>query len=119
MPHFRNYQINELVSASHRDQIDLRAYRRALERALQTVFGSELKRIVVKRRFYAYSLKGRKATRKEKMLLGQRVVFAIPALLPAIKSYPLRYPEAFRTSRRLFQYVKAKKRLADIGPQLR
>ncbi|MEJ6016050.1 hypothetical protein [Aeromonas caviae] len=119
MPHFRHYQINELVSASHRDQIDLRAYRRALELTLQAVFGFDLQRVVVKRRFYAYSLKDRKATRREKMLLGQRVVLAIPALIPAIKSYPLRYPEAFRTSRRLFQYVKAKKRLAEIGPQLR
>ncbi len=97
MPHLRNYQINELVSALHRDQIDLRSYRRALERALQTVFGSDLKRVVVKRRFYAYSLKGRKATRKEKMQLGQRVVGTIPAFIPAIKTYPLRYPEAFRT----------------------
>ncbi len=51
MPHFRNYQINELVSASHRDQIDLRAYRRALELALQAVFGFDLQRVVVKRRF--------------------------------------------------------------------
>ena len=50
MPHFRNYQINELVSASHRDQIDLRAYRRALELALQAVFGFDLQRVVVKRR---------------------------------------------------------------------
>ncbi|WP_421279049.1 hypothetical protein [Aeromonas veronii] len=119
MPHFRNYQINELVSASHRDQIDLRAYRRALELVLQTIFGFDLKRVVVKRRFYAYSLKDRKATRKEKMLLGQRVVLAIPALLPAIKSYPLRYPEAFRTNRRLFQYVKAKRRLVEISKFLR
>lgn len=119
MPHFRHYQINELVSASHRDQIDLRPYRRELERALQTVFGSELKHVVVKHWFYAYSLKGRTATRKEKMRLGQQVIWTIPAFTPAIKSYPLRYPEAFRTSRRLFQYVKAKKRLAEIARLLR
>ena len=119
MPHFRHYQINELVSASHRDQIDLRAYHRALELALQAVFGFDLERAVVKRRFYAYSLKDRKATRREKMLLGQQVVLAIPALIPAIRSYPLRYPEAFRTSRRLFQYVKAKRRLVEISKFLR
>jgi len=119
MSHLHRYQINELVSALHRDQIDLRTHRPALEQALQTVFGSDLKRVVVNRRFYAYSLKRRKATCKEKMLLGQQVARTIPALIPAIKSYPLRFPEALRTCRRLFQCVKAKKRLAEIGTQLR
>ena len=119
MSHLHRYQLNELYCALQRDQIDLRPYRRELEHALQAVFGSDLKYVVVKRRFYAYSLKGRTATRKEKMRLGQRVIMTIPAFKPAMKSYPLRYPEEFRTSRRLFQYVKAKKRLAEIGPQLR
>ena len=115
MSYLHRYQINEFFCALHRDQIDLRPYRRELEHALQAVFGSDLKHVVVMRWFYAYSLKGRMATRKEKMRLGQRVIMTIPAFKPAIKSFPLRYPEEFRTSRRLFQYVKAKKRLAEIA----
>ena len=66
-------------------------------------------------RFYTYKLNGRLATRQEKARLGRLIVRRIPELIPAIKSYPLSEPEQLRPCRKLFQSVKAKKRLTEIG----
>ncbi|MFQ2377540.1 hypothetical protein ACK31I_18335 [Aeromonas caviae] len=110
------YQINELVSRDYRDGIDLSLFQLAIRRALKAVFGTDLETVVVEQQFYAYKLKNRMATRKEKGQLGRFIVRTIPAFIPAIKSYPLRYPEELRNCRRLFQCVKAKKRLAEIVP---
>ena len=50
----------------------------------------------------------------EKARLGRLIVRRIPELIPAIKSYPLSEPELLRPCRKLFQSVKAKKRLTEI-----
>jgi hypothetical protein len=63
--------------------------------------------------FYAYKLNGRLATRQEKARLGRLIVRRIPELIPAIKSYPQRTGAAATLSK-LFQSVKAKKRLTEI-----
>lgn len=111
-PIIEKYQINELVSHYYREGIDLRLFQLAIRRALKEVFGTDLEKVVVEQQFYAYKLKNRMATRKEKGRLGRLIVRTIPAFNPAIKSYPLRYPERFRT-------VKAKGRLAKIYQQIR
>ncbi len=108
------FQINELVSRDHREKFDLNSFEESIYRALRSIFGAELDDVLIGDRFYAYKLKRRLATRKEKVQLGRLIVRRIPALIPAIKSYPQRYPEEFRSCRRLFQCVKAKKRLAKI-----
>ena len=113
------YQVNELVSRDHREKFDLNSFEERIYRALTSIFGTELDDVLIGDRFYGYKLKRRLATRKEKVKLGRQIVRIIPELIPAIKSYPQRYPEELRTCRRLFQCVKAKKRLAEIGPQLR
>lgn len=46
--------------------------------------------------------------------MGRLIVRRIPELTPAIKSYPLSEPELLRPCRKLFQSVKAKKRLTEI-----
>lgn len=113
------YQVNELVSRDHREKFDLNSFEERIYRALTSIFGAELDDVLIGDRFYGYKLKRRLATRKEKVKLGRQIVRIIPELIPAIKSYPQRYPEELRTCRRLFQCVKAKKRLAEIGQQLR
>ncbi|WP_309266211.1 hypothetical protein [Aeromonas salmonicida] len=113
-PIIDKYQINELVSRDYREEIDLSLFQLAIRRALKEVFGTDLEKVVVEQQFYAYKLKNRMATRKEKGQLGRLIVRTIPAFIPAIKSYPLREPEMHRTCRRLFQCVKAKRRLVEI-----
>lgn len=113
------YQVNELVSRDHRENFDLNSIEERIYRALRSIFGAELDEVLIGDRFYAYKLKQRLATRKEKVQLGRLIVRTIPELIPAIMSYPKRYPEELRTCRKLFQCVKAKTRLAEIGPQLR
>ena len=113
------YQVNELVSRDHRENFDLNSIEERIYRALRSIFGAELDEVLIGDRFYAYKLKQRLATRKEKVQLGRLIVRTIPGLIPAIMSYPKRYPEELRTCRKLFQCVKAKTRLAEIGPQLR
>ncbi|WP_270688881.1 hypothetical protein [Aeromonas sp. D3] len=113
------YQVNELVSRDHREKLDLNSFEERINRALRSIFGAELDDVIIGNQFYAYKLKQRRATRKDKVQLGRLIVRIIPELIPAIRSYPQRYPEELRTCRRLFQCVKAKKRLAEIGPQLR
>lgn len=108
------YQANELVSREYRVKIDLRQYKFAINLVLKSLFGSELERVIVEQQFYAYKLKKRRATRKEKVQLGRMIVRKLPELIPAIKSYPLSEPELLRPCRKLFQCVKAKKRLAEI-----
>ena len=113
------YQGNELVSRDHREKLDLNSFEERIYRALRSIFGTELDDVFIGERFYAYKLKRRLATRKEKVKLGRLIVRIIPELIPAIRSYPQRYPEELRTCRKLFQCVKAKKRLAETGLQLR
>ncbi|UCM58420.1 MULTISPECIES: hypothetical protein [Aeromonas] len=108
------YHVNELVSRDHREKFDLNSFEERINRALRSIFGAELDDVFIGDRFYAYKLKRRLATRKEKVQLGRLIVRIIPELIPAIRSYPQRYPEELRTCRRLFQCVKAKKRLAEI-----
>ncbi len=108
------YQVNELVSRDHREKFDSNSFEERIYRALTSIFGAELDEVLIGERFYAYKLKRRLATRKEKVKLGRQIVRIIPELIPAIRSYPQRYPEEFRSCRRLFQCVKAKKRLAKI-----
>ncbi|MDN6868903.1 hypothetical protein QO202_12795 [Aeromonas caviae] len=113
------YQINELVSRKYREEMDLLLFELAIRQALKAVFGTDLETVVIEQRFYAYKLKNRMATRKEKGQLGRLIVRTIPAFIPAIKSYSLREPEMYRTCRRLFQCMKAKGRLAKIYQQIR
>lgn len=110
------YQVNEIVSRDHREKFDLNSFEERINRALRSIFGAELDDVFIGDQFYAYKLKRRLATRKEKAQLGRLIVRIIPELIPAIKSYPQRYPEELRTCRRLFQCMKAKKRLAEIVP---
>ncbi len=110
------YQINEIVSREHREKFDLNSFEERIYRALKSIFGAELDDVLIGDQFYGYKLKRRLATRKEKVKLGRQIVRIIPELIPAIKSYPQRYPEELRTCRRLFQCMKAKKRLAEIVP---
>lgn len=112
------YQINELVSRDHRERFDLNSFEGNIHRALRSIFGTELDDVFIGDRFYAYKLKRRLATRKEKVKLGRLIVRIIPELIPAIRSYPQRYPEELRTCRKLFQCVKAKKRLAKVSLQI-
>ncbi len=112
------YQINELVSRDHRDKFDLNSFEGRICRALTSIFGTELDDVLIGDQFYAYKLKRRLATRKEKVQLGRLIVRIIPELIPAIKSYPQRHPEELRTCRKLFQCVKAKKRLAKVSLQM-
>lgn len=108
------YQINEIVSRDHREKFDLNSFEERINRALRSIFDAELDDVLIGDRFYAYKLKRRLATRKEKVQLGRLIVRKIPELIPAIRSYPKRYPEELRTSRRLFQCVKAKRRLTNV-----
>ena len=55
---------------------------------------------------------------RRRLSWGRLIVRIIPELIPAIKSYPQRYPEELRTCRKLFQCVKAKKRLAKVSLQI-
>ncbi|MFQ2616845.1 hypothetical protein [Aeromonas sp. R7-1] len=112
------YHVNELVSRDHREKFDLNSFEERINRALRSIFGAELDDVFIGDRFYAYKLKRRLATRKEKVQLGRLIVRIIPELIPAIRSYPQRYPEELRTCRRLFQCVKAKKRLAKVSLQI-
>ncbi|WP_425934326.1 hypothetical protein [Aeromonas rivipollensis] len=112
------YQVNELVSRDHREKFDLNSFEERIYRALRSIFGAELDEVLIGDQFYAYKLKRRLATRKEKVQLGRLIVRIIPELIPAIRSYPQRYPEELRTCRRLFQSVKAKKRLAKFSLQI-
>lgn len=112
------YQTNELVSRNHREQLDLRLFEDKINGALSSVFGDELEHVHIGSGFYAYKLNGRLATRQEKARLGRLIVRRIPELIPAIKSYPLCQPELLRPCRKLFQCVKAKKRLAEISQLL-
>lgn len=112
------YQVNELVSRDHRENFDLNSIEERIYRALRSIFGAELDEVLIGDRFYAYKLKQRLATRKEKVQLGRLIVRTIPELIPAIMSYPKRYPEELRTCRKLFQCVKAKKRLAKFSLQI-
>jgi hypothetical protein len=109
-----SYQANELVSRNYREQLDLRLFEDKINGALMFVFGEDLEHVHVGPGFYAYKLNGRLATRKEKARLGRLIVRRIPELIPAIKSYPLSEPELLRPCRKLFQSVKAKKRLTEI-----
>ena len=109
-----NHQINEIVSLNHREQIDLRLFDDKINGALSSFFGDELEQVHIGPAFYAYKLNGRLATRQEKARLGRLIVRQIPELIPAIKSYPLSEPEPLRPCRKLFQSVKAKKRLTEI-----
>ena len=113
------YQVNELVSRDHREKFDLNSFEERINRALRSIFGAELDDVLIENQFYAYKLKRRLATRKEKVKLGRLIVRIIPELIPAIMSYPKRHPEELRTCRKLFQCVKAKKRLAEIERLLR
>ena len=108
------YHVNELVSRDHREKFDLNSFEERINRALRSIFGAELDDVLIGNQFYAYKLKRRRATRKEKVQLGKLIVRIIPELIPAIRSYPQRYPEELRTCRRLFQCMKAKKRLANV-----
>ena len=108
------YQANELVSRDYREQIDLRLFDDKINGALSSVFGDDLEHVHIGPGFYAYKLNGRLATRQEKARLGRLIVRRIPELIPAIKSYPLSEPEQLRPCRKLFQSVKAKKRLTEI-----
>ena len=108
------YQTNELVSRNHREQLDLHLFEDKINGALSSVFGDDLEHVYIGSGFYAYKLNGRLATRREKARLGRLIVRRIPELIPAIKSYPLSEPELLRPCRKLFQSVKAKKRLAEI-----
>ena len=112
------YQVNELVSRDHREKLDLNSFEERIYRALRSIFGTELDDVFIGERFYAYKLKRRLATRKEKVKLGRLIVRIIPELIPAIRSYPQRYPEELRTCRKLFQCVKSKKRLAKVSLQI-
>ena len=112
------YQINELASRDYRGKIDLRLFNDKIYSTVRLVFGDELEQLHTGAGFYAYKLTGRLATRQEKARLGRLIVRRIPELIPAIKSYPLRDPEPLRTCRKLFQCVKAKKRLAEILAQI-
>ena len=108
------YQANELVSRDYREQIDLRRFDDKINDALMFVFGEDFEDVHIGPGFYAYKLNGRLATRREKARLGRLIVRRIPELIPAIKSYPLSKPELLRPCRKLFQSVKAKKRLTEI-----
>lgn len=112
------YQINEIVSRDHREKFDLNSFEGRIYRALISIFGAELDDVLIGDRFYAYKLKRRLATRKEKVQLGRLIVRIIPELIPAIRSYPKRHPEELRTCRKLFQCVRAKKRLAKVSLQI-
>lgn len=112
------YQVNELVSRDHREKFDLNSFEGRFYRALISIFGAELDDVLIGDRFYAYKLKRRLATRKEKVQLGRLIVRIIPELISAIRSYPKRHPEELRTCRKLFQCVKAKKRLAKVSLQI-
>lgn len=112
------YQVNELVNKEYRKKVDLRTYESDIRRVLHFIFGEELKNVIIEQQFYAYKLKKRISTRKEKVQLGRMIVRNIPQLNSAIKSYPLRYPEHLRTCRRLFQCMKAKGRLAEATRQI-
>ena len=112
------YHVNELVSRDHREKFDLNSFEGRIYRALISIFGAELDDVLIGDRFYAYKLKRRLATRKEKVKLGRLIVRIIPELIPAIMSYPKRHPEELRTCRKLFQCVKAKKRLAKVSLQI-
>jgi hypothetical protein len=109
-----SFQANELVSRDYREQLDLRLFDDKINDALSSVFGDELEQVHIGPGFYAYKLNGRLATRQEKARLGRLIVRRIPELIPAIKSYPLSEPELLRPCRKLFQSVKAKKRLTEI-----
>lgn len=113
-----SYQINELASRDYRGKIDLRQFEEKIYSTVRFVFGEELEQLHIGAGFYAYKLNGRLATRQEKARLGRLIVRQIPALIPAIKSYPLSVPERLRPCRKLFQSVKAKKRLAEIVAQI-
>ena len=108
------YQINELASRDYRGKIDLRRFDDKINGALSSFFGDELEQVHIGPAFYAYKLNGRLATRQEKARLGRLIVRRIPELIPAIRSYPLSEPEQLRPCRKLFQSVKAKKRLTEI-----
>jgi hypothetical protein len=112
------YQINEIVSRDHREMFDLNSFDGRIYHALRSIFGAELDDVLIGDRFYAYKLKRRLATRKEKVQLGRLIVRKIPELIPAIRSYPKRHPEELRTCRKLFQCVRAKKRLAKVSVQI-
>lgn len=112
------YHVNELVSRDHREKFDLNSFEERINRALRSIFGAELDDVRIGDRFYAYKLKRRLATRKEKVQLGRLIVRIIPELIPAIRSYPKRHPEELRTCRKLFQCVKAKERLAKVSLQI-
>ena len=112
------YQVNEIVSRDHREKFDLNSFEERIYRALRSIFGAELDDVRIGDRFYAYKLKRRLATRKEKVKLGRLIVRIIPELIPAIMSYPKRHPEELRTCRRLFQCMKAKGRLAEATRQI-
>ena len=112
------YHINEIVSCTHREMFNLNSFEERIHRALTSIFGAELDDFIIGNQFYAYKLKRRRATRKEKVQLGRLIVRIIPELIPAIRSYPQRYPEELRTCRKLFQCVKAKKRLAKVSLQI-
>lgn len=112
------YHVNELVSRDHREKFDLNSFQERINLALRAIFGAELDDVFIGDRFYAYKLKRRRATRKEKVQLGKLIVRIIPELIPAIRSYPQRYPEELRTCRKLFQCVTAKKRLAKVSLQI-
>lgn len=112
------YQINEIVSRDHREKLDLNSFEERIYRALISIFGAELDDVLIGDRFYAYKLNRRLATRKEKVKLGRLIVRIIPELIPAIRSYPKRRPEELRTCRKLFQCVRAKKRLAKVSLQI-
>ena len=94
--------------------LDLRLFDDKINGALSSVFGDDLEHVHIGPGFYAYKLNGRLATRQEKARLGRLIVRRIPELIPAIKSYPLSEPEQLRPCRKLFQSVKAKKRLTEI-----
>ena len=112
------YQINEIVSRDHREKFDLNSFEGRIYHALRSIFGAELDDVRIGDQFYAYKLKRRLATRKEKVQLGRLIVRVIPELIPAIMSYPKRHPEELRSCRKLFQCVKAKKRLAKVTLQI-
>ncbi len=112
------YQVNELVSRDHREKLDLNSFEERINRALISIFGAELDDVLIGDRFYAYKLKRQLAARKEKVKLGRLIVRTIPELIPAIRSYPKRRPEELRTCRKLFQCVRAKKRLAKVSLQI-
>lgn len=65
-----SYQINEIVSCTHREMFNLNSFEERIYRALRSIFGTELDDVFIGERFYAYKLKRRLATRKEKVKLG-------------------------------------------------